>query len=279
MDISVETATFWFLPFEQTIEIIANAGFEHIELGLFREIGEWGVAQQLKDIEPKKAIQMIHQAGLKVSVIHDGWGVMSKPYSVEDFVNPQLPEFLDQLGYAPGCIAFHAPHIKGDYDKKWWQGISERIATAARSFRTDQTVATIENMPLFDGYYVPLPTPEDLMAFVSQNDLDVTMDVTHYPQIGIDPIKAARVLRKRVKSLHLSDFLDGNTHLFVGDGNIDFVKLFQVLDLQAVRSATLEYMIAPPEEPISSAKQTEFTDNLKTAKARLEGWIEAAENS
>ena len=43
MQISIATANFYFLPFRQTLEIIAEAGFEQIELDLYWERGQWAM--------------------------------------------------------------------------------------------------------------------------------------------------------------------------------------------------------------------------------------------
>lgn len=277
MHISVATANFYFLPFEQALEIIANAGFEHIELDLYWKRGEWAMAQHLKDLEVREVIRLVDQSGLKVSSIHDGGGVVNDADSIQGFIDPQLAIYLDQLGYAPGCIIFHTPHIKGSYDKQWWQRISDEIAEATESYRSKHTSVTIENMPLFDGYYVPLTTPQALMAFVSGNELGVTLDTTHYSQIGIDIVQAACVLKEKMRTIHLSDYLDGKTHLFIGDGNLDFVDLFRVLDFSILHSITLECSVGLLGENIFKMARARIVDRLKTAKNRLHSWIEAAQ--
>ena len=50
MLISVATATFYFLPFDEALETVAQAGFENIELDLFWERKNWAMAQHLKGI-------------------------------------------------------------------------------------------------------------------------------------------------------------------------------------------------------------------------------------
>ena len=47
MRISFATANFYFLPFDETLEIIAEAGFQNIELDLFWEWKQWTMAQHL----------------------------------------------------------------------------------------------------------------------------------------------------------------------------------------------------------------------------------------
>src|SRR5512138_2874960 len=191
MKTSIATANFYFLPVRQTLEIIAESGFEYIELDLPWERGRWAMAQHLKGMQAREVIDLINQYDLKVSSIHDTGGVIEDAHSIQGFVDPQLKEYLDQLGYAPGCIVFHTPHIEGPYDQRWWQTIAVEIVNAAESYRSGETVVTLENMPLFDGYYVPLTTPQELLAFVAPTELGITLDTAHYAQIGVDVVQAA----------------------------------------------------------------------------------------
>ncbi len=234
------------------------------------------MAQHLKGLEVRQVVDMISHFGLKVSSIHDTGGVVNNAHSIQGFVNPQLEEYVDQLGYAPGCIVFHTPHIEGPYNQTWWQTVSDEIVQAAESYRSSETSVTIENMPFFDGYYVPLTTPQELLGFVSKNELGVTLDTTHYAQIGVDVVQAACVLQKKIKTIHLSDFADGKTHVFIGDGELDFTSLFRVLGPATLHSITLECSVGFLGENTLDMMQTEMVDRLKTAMSRLQSWIKVA---
>ena len=132
-------------------------------------------------------------------------------------------------------------------------------------------------MPLLTGYYVPLTTPQELMTFVSDSKLGVTLDTTHYAQIGVDVVWAARILKDKIRTIHLGDYLDGEAHVFIGDGDLDFVNTFRVLDLSALHSITLECSVGLSGEAVVEMGQVEMIDRLKTAKSRLHSWIEAAQ--
>jgi hypothetical protein len=95
---SIATANFYFLPFEETLEVITNAGFKYIELDLFWEKGKWAMAQHLKDLEVEEVVRLINQWGLKVSSIHDSGGVVEDGHSIQGFIDSQLDVYLDQLG-------------------------------------------------------------------------------------------------------------------------------------------------------------------------------------
>jgi sugar phosphate isomerase/epimerase len=272
MKISIATANLYFLPFQQTLEIIVEAGFGHIELDLYWERGQWAIAQHLKGVGVRQVVDMISRSGLTVSSIHDTGGVVNDAHSIQGFIHPQLREYVDQLGYAPGCIVFHTPHIEGPHNHQWWQTVSDDVVKAVESYRSSETSVTLENMPLFDGYYVPLTTPQELLTFVSNNELGVTLDTTHYAQIGVDVVQAACVLQKRIRTIHLGDFVDGKTHVFIGDGELDFSSLFRVLEPANLHSITLECSVGFLGENTRDMTPTEVVARLKTAMSRLQSW-------
>jgi sugar phosphate isomerase/epimerase len=101
MIVSAATANLYWLPFEQALAITAEAGFQNIELDLFWENKRWAIAQHLIDVPARRAIQLVEQAGLRVSSIHDPGGVLEESDSARGLVNPALDEYLDAMSCAP----------------------------------------------------------------------------------------------------------------------------------------------------------------------------------
>ena len=276
MHISIATANLYYLPFDQALAIIADAGFDHIELALYWERGNWAMAQHLRDVSARQTVQAIDRSGLRVSSIHDGGGVLHDAHTIQGLINPQLNAVLDELGYAPETIVLHTPHIEGAYDQAWWRSIADPIAEAAARYRSPQTVVTLENMPPFAGYTVPLGTPDELLEYAACYDLGVTLDTTHYAQMGIDIVQAARILGDRVRTVHLSDYLDGQTHLFPGEGVLDFTAFFQALAFPTLRAITLESSVGLRGEDVRQLDQATMIARLQMAGEFLEGWLQAA---
>jgi sugar phosphate isomerase/epimerase len=273
VQISVATANLFYLPFEETLEIIAEAGFQAIELDLYWERKDWAMAQHLKGRSISEVVRLIRQSELRVSSIHDGGGVLDNPDSLQGFINPQLSEYVDQLGYAPECIVFHTPHIEGHYGQSWWQTISAPIARAASEYGHHGTLITIENMPSFAGYTIPLLTPPELLDFVSANELGVTLDTTHYAEAGIDIIEAARILRGKIHTIHLSDYTENYRHVFVGDGALDFADFFGQIDFSVLKAITVECVVAFLHENPRELSQGARVERLKIAGERVKGWL------
>jgi sugar phosphate isomerase/epimerase len=272
MNIAVATATYYFLPFEQALAIIAGAGFEHIELDLYWEKGPWGMAEHLQGCSPREAARQIEAFGLHVATIHDGSGMMDGPQHGE-YIHPDLRETLDAIGYAPGCIVFHPPCRAGAAAPGWWQSKAQETAQAMQAFAGEQTVVTMENLPRLAGYYVPITTVNELLDFVSVHDLGATLDVTHCAENGFDFIQAAKDLGQRLQSIHLSDFAAGRSHVFLGDGEMDFATFFRQVDLSGLKTLTLECSPGCLGEDPRQLDQAGFTQRLAEAKRRLLNFI------
>ncbi len=273
MQLSVATANLYLRPFEQVLDIIAEAGFQYIELDLFWARKEWAMAQHLRDVPVKRVVQLVEQSGLKISSIHDGGGVLENEHSTIGFINPTLDQYLSTMGYAPDCLVFHTPHVEGNPGIGWWQWISGEIVRSLEKYRKVCSFVTIENMPLLDGYFAPLTTPEELNAFVVENGLSVTFDTTHYAQIGTDIVEAARKLERNIKTIHLSDYIAGRTHVFIGEGELDLSGFFDVIDKESLNAVTLECSLSSMDNPTQEMNYNKVVGRLKEARIRLESLL------
>ncbi|MHC4714132.1 MAG: sugar phosphate isomerase/epimerase family protein [Planctomycetota bacterium] len=270
MQLSAATAGLYFRPFEQALGIIAEAGLRSIELDLFWERKDGAMAQHLRDVPVKRAVRLIERSGLRISSIHDTGGVLDNTASMDGFINPTLDQYLDEVGYAPECLVFHTPHIEGDPGSDWWERISDKIVSSLEKYREACSFVTIENMPSLPGYYVPLATPRELDAFVTANGLGVTFDTTHYAQMGFDITEAAGQLRRSIRTIHLSDFEAGRTHVFVGDGDLDLPALFDVIDKNGLSTVTLECSLSSHDKPDEETSYSEMVARMREARIRVE---------
>ena len=275
MHISVGTASFYFKPFHQVLEVIAESGFQSVELDPYWKGGEWEIAQHLKGFTVEETIRSIHALGLRVSSIHDAGGVIQGKDSITGLINPSLDRYLDQLGYAPDSIVFHVPHIKGDADAGWWRRFSGEIARALEEYKARSTFVTLENLSQPEGYYVPLLDPRDLGAYTGEHDLGVTLDTTHYARMGVDIAEAARILRDHIRSIHLSDFVDGKYHVFIGDGDLDFADFFRAIDFSTLNGITLECLWTVGGKSTQEMTKDELVSRMAQAKDDLERLLAA----
>lgn len=102
--------------------------------------------------------------------------------------------------------------------------------------------------------------------FVNEADIFVNIDTTHYGQCNIDLKHAATILKDRVKTIHISDYMDGKAHLYIGDGELDFLTFAQELNGQSLHAVTIECGI-----PHNSHEDT--VSHYKRARIKTESFF------
>jgi len=88
----------------------------------------------------------------------------------------------------------------------------------------------VENMPHYEGAMFSLVEElKELTRMFSRSELGITLDVGHAATCG-DVVEYIRALSTRLANIHLHDNRgDGDEHLAVGDGKIDFKAVFSNL--------------------------------------------------
>ncbi|MCL1794025.1 MAG: sugar phosphate isomerase/epimerase [Oscillospiraceae bacterium] len=249
MNISISTANLYHIPFETALRIYKKAGYEFIELAGYWKGGEWEIAQHLKDINPKDAIQMVKDSRLKISTFHDMGGIIEE--GAESVVSDLTYEYMKYYDFP--CIVFHAPHRK-NADKEWWENYKPVIAGDLKAL-DPKILLCVENLSGFHAdYFMPLIQPEEMLEFLDANGFYANIDTTHYAQAGIDIAHAASILKNKVKTIHISDHADNKKHLFIGDGNLDFIAFFSNINARELHSVTVECDISADNEEAIVAK-------------------------
>jgi sugar phosphate isomerase/epimerase len=272
MKITVSSATLFWIPFERTLEMIVEAGFQNIELDLFWERKEWAMAQHLKGVSIPQAVRHIESSGLRIISIHDGGGVLESSRSTQGFINPDLDQYLDAMGYAPKCLVFHTPHVEGMVEDGWFERISDELVKCLEKYREISTL-TIENMPTFEGYSVPITTTEELKVFADAYQLGVTFDTTHFAQMGVDIRQAAKALGNAIKTIHLSDYSSELRHGFIGEGESDLAGFLNAVHPEQLIAVNLESNLSTREKSDQVMSEDELVDRLRKARLRLEGYL------
>ena len=132
-------------------------------------------------------------------------------------------------------------------------------------------IVCIENLLNFDGYIVPLLDPNEMLLFAEEANIHVTFDTTHYAQCNIDICNALSILKNRIKTVHLSDYIDGKSHVFLGDGCLDFTNFAKGLNLDFLHSITIECGI-----PFDGKNYDHCIAKCKQAKTFVEKILEEA---
>jgi sugar phosphate isomerase/epimerase len=249
------------LPFIDTLKIIKSAGFDFIELAGHWKGGDWEIAQHLKGIPIIDVLNMVKDSGLQISTLHDMGGLLDN--DSDSIISKDTYEYMESAKRDIPCVVFHTPHKKTS-DPNWWTKYKSKAISDLNSFKGNHIIC-IENLPLFENYIIPLTDPEEMIAFVKEADIHVNNDTTHYAQCNIELNNAALHLKDRVRTIHISDYHDGKAHVFVGDGELNFMEFAQRLDLKLLHAVTIECGV-----PSGNNEYSYYIEKYREAKVRTE---------
>jgi len=111
----------------------------------------------------------------------------------------------------------------------------ESIANAKHSLKVMEKAANnlgvrlaVENMPSF--MIMMGQTPDELSHLIDGTDLKICFDIGHANTMGRIDEFIERFSKQRIANIHIHDNLgDRDSHMTIGDGNIDFVKVLSKL--------------------------------------------------
>lgn len=103
-------------------------------------------------------------------------------------------------------------------------------------------------------------TVEDVLKAVENRSplIGMCLDTGHLARAGQDPAEAARKLGKRLHGIHLKDINKEKKDVVLGEGIVDFKKLFEVIKESGVYSKAvivIEYELEP-ENPLPGIRKS-----------------------
>jgi sugar phosphate isomerase/epimerase len=239
MKVLLSTGSLFYLPLRETFRLARETGFDGCELVINRGLDDPRYREVVAESAAGFPICSVHAPYAKLR----NWGALPEGLA-------RTIEFAREIGI--GVVNFHPPAwypLQLDY-YKWFR----KIADFQRELAGDATTLTIENMPLMGkrlrlAPYV-LNDFKDLIEFGVRKNLCFTFDVTHLATFDEDPVAAFLAYFKsgRLRNIHLSDYAESESHLFLGRGDLPIVQLLNTM--QAVGydgMITLE--LAPNEYP------------------------------
>jgi len=119
----------------------------------------------------------------------------------------------------------------------------------------------------------PLVNLKDLKYYTDTHNLGITVDTTHYAEVGVDLIKALKLLKDRIRTVHASDFSDKRRHIFIGEGILNWSGIFKVLNDSKLYLITLECGMSSIIKREFEMTKEELIKRLKEAKARLSEYL------
>lgn len=233
------TGCLYHLPIEEIFLLAREGGFDGCELVIdqrFMNDGYLDRVQGCLDILP---VHTIHAPFLKMKK----WG--TKVIELKNTID--IARVLDAK-----VINFHPPAwLAFEFNFYKWL---LKIQDFQEELDCGEMALTIENMPragkhlMLTSYF--LNELDDLMAFGIAHNLYFTFDTTHLATFNTDIVASfIKIFRTgRVKNVHLSDFGNHESHLFLGRGELPIVKLLNTMYRLGYEGA-ITFEVSPRELP------------------------------
>jgi len=233
------TGCLYHLPIEEIFILASEGGFDGCELVIDQRFMNDGYLERVQGCLEILPVHTIHAPFLKMKK----WGTKVK----------ELQRTIDSARVlGAGVVNFHPPAwltMEINFSK-WLHSIKD----FQKELDCADFVLTIENMPragkhLMLASYM-LNNIDDLIAFGTARNLYFTFDTTHLATFGTDIVASfIKVFRTgRLRNIHLSDFSDHESHLFLGRGELPVVKLLNTTRRLGYDGA-ITFEVSPRELP------------------------------
>jgi sugar phosphate isomerase/epimerase len=220
MKILFSTGCLFYLPTRDIFLLAQEAGFEGCELVIDRRFNDSRFIDTALECSEILPIHSIHAPFMKMNA----WG--SQVYSLQRSV--EIAKIL-----RVEVVNFHPPNwfsLEIAF-LRWFR----KVQDFQKKLGGDGVMLAIENMPRMGKRLMLTPYVlndfEDLIEFGVERNLYFTFDTTHLATFGNDVIAAFLAFLKtgRLKNIHISDFGDYESHLFLGCGALPMVKLLNTI--------------------------------------------------
>ena len=249
---SISTSTFYNRPIEEALSIIKESGFQYIELTIYWKGDKWETAQHLRDVSPKKVINLIEDNGLKIATIHDTGGLVHK--DTKQILSDKLLEYLQLVNYDIETVVVHSPFMR---DPNLWAKFKKNYLQELTHLAKKTTVS-IENMSRLPDFFVPLMDLAHLYDYAKTNKFFINIDTSHCGESRIDLLDAKKRYGDLFKTVHLSDYRS-KKFVQLGKGDLPLENFIKVLDKDTTRVLTVE---CNADQNLSNRELVEYIKEL-----------------
>ncbi|MCX7965325.1 MAG: sugar phosphate isomerase/epimerase [Syntrophorhabdaceae bacterium] len=248
MKVLFSTGCLYYLPLKEIFILANEAGFDGCELLIDRQVNRPDYLDMVRECCEILPVFSIHAPFLKI----DAWGsktnAIMQTVKIAQELNAHLINFHPPSWFSAELIFFRSFKKVEDFQK----------SLGAEGIRL-----SIENMPRVGKKLMLTPyilnDYNDLIEYGLKRNLDFTFDTTHLGTFGIDPVVGFLRFFKtgRLKNIHISDYNDADSHLFLGRGNMPVAKFLNTIRRMGYdEMVTLE--ISPQELPRSRPWMVKF---------------------
>ncbi len=126
-----------------------------------------------------------------------------------------------------------------------YNGVKNRLINSVNrlldEIRSDNLISCLENMPKMAGFFLDYYEIAKFFSEVKRNDIYLTWDTGHSASCNDNIEKLWENIHTKVKNIHLVDD-SGNlsdNHPTLGEGNVDFKKVFDLIDIYNYNGALI----------------------------------------
>lgn len=220
MKVLFSTGSLYYLPLKEIFVLAKEAGFDGCELLIDRQVNRPDYLDIVRACSEILPIYSIHAPFLKIDVWGSKTNAIVQTVKIAQELHANIINFHPPSWFSAELLFFRSFKKVQDFQK----------ALGAEGIRL-----TIENMPRVGKKLMLTPyilnDYNDLIEYGIKRNLDFTFDVTHLGTFGIDPIVGFLDFFKtgRLKNIHISDYNDVDSHLFLGRGDMPLAKLLNTI--------------------------------------------------
>jgi sugar phosphate isomerase/epimerase len=239
MKILFSTGCLYYLPTRDIFLLAREAGFDGCELVIDKRFNDSRTIDTAIECSKILPIYSIHAPFMKMPAWGNQVYALLRTIEIAKILGAEIVNFHPPSWFSMEITFF-----------RWFR----KVKDFQQKLGGDGVILTIENMPRMGKRLMLAPYIlndfEDLIEFGVNKNLCFTFDTTHMATFGNDIISAflAFFKTKRLRNIHISDFGDHESHLFLGCGDLPIVKLLNTMGrLGYDGMATLE--VSPHELP------------------------------
>jgi len=220
MKLLFSTGSLFYLPLKEIFSYAKEAGFDGCDVIIDRRFNNHRYMDSLMESNEILPVYSIHAPFQRM----EEWGTQAQALMRTIHIGKELGAQVVNF-HPPSWFSLEVSFLQ------WFK----KIKDFQKELNCENLVLTIENMPLSGKTLLLAPyvlnNYEDLIAFGIERNLYFTFDITHLATFGNDIVVAflKYFQTRRLKNIHVSDYRDFKSHLFLGRGDLPIVKLLNTI--------------------------------------------------
>lgn len=219
MKLILSAGSLYTLPTHQVFEMARDIGFDGMEIIINHDFSGSRSLEHLQSLQGILPVYSIHAPFFEI----DGWGNKAD----------QLKRCAElALEASVPLINFHPPNWLF-FEFKFWRWL-RKITDFQKEIGQNEVLITIENMPCLPKLKLApylLSQVETMVHFMEDRNLYLTFDTAHCGSMRTDFLSDFHQFydSDRMRSIHFSDYGNGQEHLIPGHGGLPLTRFLNHL--------------------------------------------------